>query len=100
MNDDFDETSAPELTEDEQALVQEMPALTGVGNTRRTFLGQAIAGGLGLFAVDRLELAKAFAAVSTSSGAAAAAGSAVENLVKVVLKVNGATKTLDIDSRV
>src|SRR5829696_7343256 len=103
MNDDFDETSEPELTEDEEALLEEMPALTGVGQTRRTFLGQAVAGGLGFFALDLLALEKAWAAVSPSPDAvfaAGAAGSAVENLVKVVLKVNGATKTLEIDSRV
>ncbi len=50
MNDDFDDTSEPELTADEEALLEEMPALTGVGQTRRTFLGQTIAGGLGFFA--------------------------------------------------
>ncbi|HKV09065.1 MAG TPA: 2Fe-2S iron-sulfur cluster-binding protein [Thermoanaerobaculia bacterium] len=95
MNDDFDETSEPELTEDEEALLEEMPALTGVGQTRRTFL----AAGLGFFALDLLELENAFAALSPSPGATTAAGAA-ENLVKVALKVNGATKTLEIDSRV
>jgi xanthine dehydrogenase YagT iron-sulfur-binding subunit len=100
MDDDFDDTSEPELTPDEEALLEEMPTLTGVGQTRRTFLGQAIAGGLGFFALDLLELEKVFAAVSPSPGAATAAGPAVENLVKVALKVNGATKTLEIDSRV
>jgi xanthine dehydrogenase YagT iron-sulfur-binding subunit len=100
MNDDFDETSEPELTEDEEALLEEMPALTGVGQTRRTFLGQAIAGSLGFFALDLLELEKVFAAVSGSPDAVVAAGSVVENLLKVVLKVNGAAKTLEIDSRV
>jgi xanthine dehydrogenase YagT iron-sulfur-binding subunit len=100
MNDDFDETSDPELTEDEEALLEEMPALTGVGQTRRTFLGQTIAGSLGFFAFDLLELEKAFAALSPSPGAEVAAGPAAENLVKVALKVNGATKTLEIDSRV
>jgi xanthine dehydrogenase YagT iron-sulfur-binding subunit len=99
MNDDFDETSEPELTGDEEALLEEMPGLTGVGQTRRTFLGQAIAGGLGFFALDLLTLEKAFAAVS-SPDAAVAAGSAVENLVKVALKINGATKTLELESRV
>ena len=106
-DDDFDDTSEPELTEelteDEQALLEEMPALTGVGGagpTRRTFLGQTIAGGLGFFALDLLELEKAFAALGPSPGAVAAAGAAAENLVKVALKVNGATKTLEIDSRV
>jgi xanthine dehydrogenase YagT iron-sulfur-binding subunit len=99
MNDDFDETSEPELTEDEEALLEEMPALTGVGPTRRTFLGQTIAGSLGFFAFDLLELENTLAALSRSPDAAAA-GSAVENLVKVVFKVNGATKTLELDSRV
>ena len=106
MNDDFDETSEPELTEDEEALLEEMPTLgvgQMIGQTRRTFLGQAIAGSLGFFALDLLALEKAFAAVGPSPGAVVAAGAAgagVENLVKVALKVNGATKTLDIDSRV
>ena len=102
MNDDLDETSEPELTEDEEALLEEMPALTGVGGagqTRRTFLGQTIAGGLGFFAFDLLELEKAFAALGPSPGGEAATGAA-ENLVKVALKINGATKTLEIDSRV
>lgn len=95
MNDDFDETSEPELTEDEKALLEEMPALTGVGQTRRTFL----TGSLGFFALDLLELEKAFAALGPSPGAQAAAPAA-ENLVKVAFKVNGATKTLELDSRV
>ena len=96
MNDDFDEPSEPELTEDEAALLEEMPALTGIGQTRRTF----VAGSLGFFALDLLSLEKAFAALSPSPDAAVAAGSAAENLLKVALKVNGATKTLEIDSRV
>ncbi|HEX7183646.1 MAG TPA: 2Fe-2S iron-sulfur cluster-binding protein [Thermoanaerobaculia bacterium] len=100
MNDDFDETSDPELTEDEEALLAEMPVLTGVGQTRRTFLGQTIAGSLGLFAFDLLALEEAFAALSPSPGAVAAAGPAAENFMEVVLKINGATKTLKIDSRV
>ena len=95
MNDDFNEPSEPELTEDEEALLEEMPALTGVGQTRRTFL----AGSLGFFALDLLSFEKALAAMSPSPGAVFA-GSAAENLVKVALKVNGATKTLEIDSRV
>jgi len=103
MNDDFDDTSEPELTEDEEALLEEMPALTGVGGggqTRRTFLGQTIAGSLGFFAFDLLALEKALAALSPSPDAVSAVGSAAENLVKVVLKVNGTTKTLELDSRV
>ena len=99
MNDDFDETSGPELTEDEEALLEEMPALDGLGLTRRTFLGQTIAGGLGFFALDLLAQEEALAALMPSPEAAAA-GPAAENLVKVAFKVNGAAKTLEVDSRV
>ena len=100
MNDDFDETSEPELTEDEEALLEEMPALTEAGLTRRSFLGQTIAGGLGFLALDLLAQEQALAALSPSPGAVAAAAPAAENLLKVALEVNGATKTLEIDSRV
>ena len=100
MNDDFDETSAPELSEDEEALLAEMPELTGAGLTRRGFLGQTVAAGLGWFALDLLAREEAFAALGPAPGAATAAGPAAENLVKVALKVNGATRNLEIDSRV
>ncbi len=100
MNDDFDETSGPELTADEEALLEEMPALTDVGQARRTFLGQTISGGLGLFALMLLEHEKALAALGASPDAVFAPAPAVENPVKVVLRVNGAAKTLEVDSRV
>jgi xanthine dehydrogenase YagT iron-sulfur-binding subunit len=100
MNDELDEASTPELTADEEALLEEMPALTGVGLTRRTFLGQTVAGSLGFFALDLLAHEQALAALRPSPDAVFAAGSAAENRVKVVLKVNGARKTLEIDSRV
>src|ERR687894_385296 len=58
MNDDFDETSGTELSADEEALLKEMPALTDVGQARRTFLGQTLAGGMGLFALMLLEKAQ------------------------------------------
>jgi xanthine dehydrogenase YagT iron-sulfur-binding subunit len=102
MNDDFDETSGPELTDDEEALIEEMPELAGLGVTRRKFLGGTIAGSLGFFALDLLAQEDALAALMPSpeavtAGSAAPAG---ENLVKVAFKVNGAAKTLEIDSRV
>ncbi len=99
MNDDFDETSPPELTEDEEALLEEMPELAGLGETRRSFLGQTIAGGLGIFALELLAHEEALAALLPAPEAAAAAPAA-ENLVKVAFKVNGAAKTLEVDSRV
>jgi xanthine dehydrogenase YagT iron-sulfur-binding subunit len=106
MSDDFDATSPPELadedeplTEDEEALLKEMPTLADVGQSRRTFLGQTIAGGLGLFAFDLLDLERALAALPTSPEAVHAA-SAAENVVRVAFSVNGVRRTLDLDSRV
>lgn len=107
-DDDFDEASAPkvtdgesppELTDDEEALLTEMPALTGVGPTRRTFVQQSIATGLGAFALDLLALEKAFGALRPSPEAVSAATSGADNLMRVVLKVNGTSKTLELDSR-
>ncbi|HLM57515.1 MAG TPA: 2Fe-2S iron-sulfur cluster-binding protein [Pyrinomonadaceae bacterium] len=99
MSDDLDETSGAELTADEEALLKEMPALTDVGQARRTFMGQTLAGGMGLFAMMLLEKEQALAALGAEPGAVFAASPAVENPVRVVLKVNGAAKTLDVDSR-
>ena len=70
MNDEFDETSEPELTADEEALVKEMPTLTDVGQARRTFLGQTITGSMGLFALMLLEKEQALAALAAEPGAA------------------------------
>jgi xanthine dehydrogenase YagT iron-sulfur-binding subunit len=99
MNDDFDETTEPDLTEDEEALLKEMPMLTDVGQARRTFLGQTLAGGMGLFALMLLEKEQALAALGTEPGAVFAASPVVENPVRVALKVNGAARTLEVDSR-
>jgi xanthine dehydrogenase YagT iron-sulfur-binding subunit len=95
-----DDSSTPELTDDEQALLDEMPGLSGVGQTRRTFVGQTVAGGLGLFALNLLDLEKALAGLKPPPDVVFAADPAPENVVKVVLKVNGAAKTLEVDSRV
>ncbi|HEY0157185.1 MAG TPA: 2Fe-2S iron-sulfur cluster-binding protein [Thermoanaerobaculia bacterium] len=98
--DELDESAEAELSDDEKALLDEMPALTGVGHTRRTFLGTTIAGGLGLFALDLLAQEEALAALAPAPDAVVAADAAAQNLVKVAFKVNGATKTLQLDSRV
>jgi xanthine dehydrogenase YagT iron-sulfur-binding subunit len=100
MKEDLDETSGPELSADEEALLKEMPTLTDVGQARRNFLGQTFAGGMGLFALMLLEQEQALAALGTSPDAVFAAAPAVENPVRVTLKVNGATRTLELDSRV
>src|SRR5215208_6999267 len=99
MSEEFDETSGPELSADEEALLKEMPTLTDVGQARRTFLGQTVAGGLGAFALMLLEKERALAALGSSPGAVFAPAPAVENAVRVAFKVNGAAKTLEVDSR-
>jgi xanthine dehydrogenase YagT iron-sulfur-binding subunit len=98
--DDSEETLTPELSADEEALLKEMPTLTDVGQSRRSFLGHTIAGGLGLFALDLLAVDQAFAALKPSPGAVFAAGSGAEQVLRVSLNVNGAARVLEIDSRV
>ena len=99
MNDDFDETSGPELTDDEEALLKEMPTLTDVGQARRTFLGQSIASGLGIFALQLLAKEQAIAALAAPPDAMFAPTAGLENAVKVTLKINGSTQSLEVDSR-
>ena len=99
MNDDFDETSGPELTDDEEALLKEMPTLTDVGQARRTFLGQSDRGRLGIFALQLLAKEKAIAALAASPDAVFAPTAGLENAVKVTLKINGSTQSLEVDSR-
>ena len=100
MEDNLDETLKPELSADEEALVKEMPALTDVGQARRTFLGQTITSGVGLFALMLLEKEQALAALSAPPDAVFAPAVAPENAIRIAMKVNGATKTLELDSRV
>jgi xanthine dehydrogenase YagT iron-sulfur-binding subunit len=99
MSDQLDDTP-PELTADEQRLLEEMPGLTDVGQSRRTFLGQTIAGGLGAFALELLAHEEALAALSPASDAVFAAQAPAQQAVKLALKVNGTARTLNIDPRV
>lgn len=95
MHDELDDPSETELTEDEAALLDEMPSLADLGLTRRGF----IAGSLGVFALELLATEEALAALALPQDAATAAPAAV-NVVKVALKINGAARTLELDSRV
>jgi xanthine dehydrogenase YagT iron-sulfur-binding subunit len=100
MEDNLDETSQPELSADEEALVKEMPALTDIGQARRTFLGQTLTTGVGLFALMLLEKEQALAALSAPADAVFAPAVAPENTIRIAMKVNGVAKTLELDSRV
>ncbi len=87
------------LTEDEKALLDDVAKLTELGEARRKFLGQATVMGLGVFAMNLLAQEQVFAALETSEDAVFAS-TVEENAVKVVLEINGAEKTLTLDSRV
>jgi xanthine dehydrogenase YagT iron-sulfur-binding subunit len=99
MSDELQEPSGADLSADEEALLKEMPALTEVGQARRDFLGQTVTYGLGAFALMLLEKERALAALATTPGAVFAPAPAVENPVRVAFKVNGAARTLEVDSR-
>ncbi len=99
MSDGLEESGGPELSADEAALLNEMPNLTDVGQARRTFLGQTLAGGLGVFALMLLEQEQSLAALSDAPGAVYAPAAPLENPVRLTLKINGASKTLEVDSR-
>ncbi len=98
MAEEFDESAAIELTADEAALLEDLPELSELGAARRKFLGQAAALGLGAFALNLLAQEQAFAALETSSEAVFAPVQ-IENGVTVAMKINGAQKSLTVDSR-
>lgn len=95
---DFDltESVSQEINADEEKLLEELGLF---GAARRQFLGQSIAGGLGIFALQLLAKEKAIAALETSPEAVFAQNAGLENAVKVVLKINGSTRSLEVDSR-
>src|SRR5688500_3781165 len=92
INDD----SAQELSADEEKLLDELGLF---GESRRQFLGQGIAGGLGIFALQLLAKEKALAALTAQPEAAIAQNPGLENAVKVSLRINGSRQTLEVDSR-
>ena len=93
---DFDEIK---LTAEEEELLKDLPELSELGGARRKFLAQAGAMGLGAFALNLLVQEDILAAIETSEGAIFAPV-AEENAVTVKLSINGAEKTLTLDSRV
>lgn len=95
----FEEKVQTELTEDEKALLEDLPELSELGEARRKFLGQAAAMGLGAFALNLLAQEQAFARFETGEEALFAPV-AEENAVAVKLKINGVEKSLTLDSRV
>ncbi|HEY8560037.1 MAG TPA: 2Fe-2S iron-sulfur cluster-binding protein [Pyrinomonadaceae bacterium] len=99
MADEFEDSGAEQLTADEEALLTDFPELGELGEARRRFLGQAASLGLGAFAVHLLAQEQILAEVKPDANAVFAPA-AEENAVAVSMKINGAQKSLTLDSRV
>jgi xanthine dehydrogenase YagT iron-sulfur-binding subunit len=93
---DLNYTNDFEFNADEEKLLDELGLF---GAARRQFLGQSVTGALGMFALQLLAKEKAIGAVAASEDAVFARNTALENVVKVALKVNGTTQSLNVDSR-
>lgn len=98
MSNEFEKDPPAELNADEAALLNEMPALDGIGQSRRTFVVRTVTGSIGLFAANLLATEEALAQMALAPDAASAPGTA-QNIVKVAFTVNGAQQALELDSR-
>src|SRR5215203_6621839 len=99
MADEIEDIGEEALTADEEALLKDFPELGELGEARRKFLGQAASLGLGAFAVHLLAQEQIFAEINGDANTAVAP-LAEENAVAVSMKINGAQKSLSLDSRV
>ena len=91
LNDD----SAQELSADEEKLLDELGLF---GESRRQFLGQGIAGGLGIFALQLLAKEKALAALTAQPDAAIAQNAGLENAVKVIHESTRRPSTITVQA--
>ena len=100
-----DETQNQDFTEDEKKLFEEMLSesekdLSEYGVQRRLFLKQMLAAGGGMLALQMLGTDTLFANTPGElSTLGAPPDTSLENGLKVSLKVNGAEKSLQVDSR-
>ncbi len=85
------ENAESQMTEDEAQIFDDLGLF---GESRRQFLGQIAASGLGVLAIQQFAGETAFAAETNNQIAAQ-----IENAVKVVMKINGAEKSINVDSR-
>ncbi len=94
---DWEEQTDDQMTIDEEKLLDEL----GIhGESRRRFLGQVSAAGLSVLALQILAEQSAFAGTLSENGEISSrAAAAIENGVKVVMKINGDEKSLNVDSR-
>jgi ferredoxin len=102
MSDIHDENELEAIASDSRATADEellLDQLGLVGAARRQFLGQSIAGALGVFALQLLAKENAVAALATSPDALFATSAGPENAVRVSMKINGAARSLEVNSR-
>jgi xanthine dehydrogenase YagT iron-sulfur-binding subunit len=89
----FESSAEERMSSDEEQLADELGLY---GESRRKFLGQISASGLAAFALHSTGT-PAFGLDGSTVNAPPAA--AFENAVKVTMKINGAEKSLEVDSR-
>ena len=85
-----------QISADEETLLDQL-GISGAAS--RKFLGQSMAALLGTFAFHLLAKEESFATLAASPDAVFAPNAGVENAVKVLLKINGSTQRLEVDSR-
>lgn len=95
-----DQTKPPALTDEEKALFQthmpeDLPDIEAHGIKRRHFLKLIAVTGGGLFALSLLD---GFSALAQSAPETPPPAT-LENAVKVSMQINGAQKTIEVDSR-
>ncbi len=98
MAEEYERFEDFELTAEEAELLEGLPELSELGEARRKFLAQAGALGLGTIALNLLAREEVFAELKIGESAGFAPV-AEENAVAVKLSVNGAEKSLTLDSR-
>lgn len=98
MADEFDDLFDFDLTEDERVLLKDLPELSQLGESRRKFLGQATAMGLGSVALNLIAQEQLFAGLREVDELEFVP-IADENAVSVKFKINGVEKSLTLDSR-
>ena len=84
------------ISADEEKLLDDLGIF---GDSRRKFLGQVSSAGLGILAFQILAEQDAFAAADFIPGNVSPAPVSIENAIKVVMKINGDEKSLNVDSR-
>ena len=99
-----EEIREPDLTEDEKKLLENLTAedlseLSDYGEARRHFLKQVSAAGGAALAARLLNGQQVFAHSLNESLPGETLAANVENGVRVALKINGAEKSLTVDSR-